>query len=82
MGATDAEDAQLGPDGKPLPGTQLALSAPKDPADAPPVAHMFYVAYFKTGAKAEDRPDHVLLQRRTRQLDHVAAPGLAGAKVR
>ena len=56
VGATDAQDAQLGPDGKPLPGTQLALSAPKDPADAPPVAHMFYVAYFKTGAKAEDRP--------------------------
>ena len=56
VGATDAQDAQLSPDGKPLPGTQLALSAPKDPADAPPVAHMFYVAYFKTGAKAEDRP--------------------------
>ena len=46
----------LGPDGKPLPGSQLALSAPKEPADAPPVAHMFYVAYFKTGANAEDRP--------------------------
>ena len=56
VGATDTEDAQLGADGKPLPGSQLALSAPKEPADAPPVAHMFYVAYFKTGAKAEDRP--------------------------
>jgi carboxypeptidase C (cathepsin A) len=56
VGATDTEDAQLGPDGKPLPGSQLALSAPKEPADAPPVAHMFYVAYLKTGAKAEDRP--------------------------
>lgn len=56
VGATDTEDAQLGPDGKPLPGTQLALSAPKEPADAPPVAHMFYVAYFKTGAKPEERP--------------------------
>ena len=56
VGATDAEDAQLGTDGKPLPGSQLAISAPKDPADAPPVARMFYVAYFKTGAKAEDRP--------------------------
>jgi carboxypeptidase C (cathepsin A) len=56
VGATDAEDAQLGPDGKPQPGSQLALAAPKDPADAPPVAHMFYVAYFKTGAKADDRP--------------------------
>ena len=56
VGATDTDDAQLGPDGKPLPGSQLALSAPKEPADAPPVAHMFYVAYFKTGANAEGRP--------------------------
>jgi len=56
VGATDTEDAQLGPDGKPQPGSQLALSAPKDPAEAQPLAHMFYVAYFKTGAKAEDRP--------------------------
>jgi carboxypeptidase C (cathepsin A) len=56
VGATDEQDAQLGMDGKPLPGTQLALSAPKDPADAPPVARMFYVAYFKKDAKAEERP--------------------------
>jgi len=56
VGATDAEDAQLGSDGKPLAGTQLALSKPKNPADAQPLAHMFYVAYFKTGAKAENRP--------------------------
>jgi len=56
VGATDTDDAQLGPDGKPLPDSQLALAAPKEPADAPPVARMFYVAYFKTGAKAEERP--------------------------
>ncbi len=56
VGATDAADAQLGPDGKPQPGSQLALSEPKNPAETPPVAHMFYVAYFKTGANAEDRP--------------------------
>ncbi len=56
VGASDAEDAQLGPDGVPLPGTQLALAEPKNPAEAPPLAHMFYVAYFKTGANAEDRP--------------------------
>ncbi len=56
VGATDTDDAQLGPDGKPLPGSQLALAAPKEPADAPPVAHMFYVAYFKTGANAGNRP--------------------------
>jgi carboxypeptidase C (cathepsin A) len=56
VGATDAQDAQLGPDGKPQPGTQLALTPPKDPAETPPVARMFYVAYFKKDAKAEERP--------------------------
>jgi len=56
VGATDAQDAQLGMDGKPQPGSQLAISAPKEPADAPPVARMSYVAYFKKDAKAEDRP--------------------------
>ncbi len=56
VGATDAQDAQLGMDGKPQPGSQLALAEPKDPKDAPPVASMFYVAYFKKDAKAEDRP--------------------------
>ena len=56
VGGTDEQDAQLGLDGKPLPGSQLALSEPKDPADAPPVARMFYVAYFKKDARAEERP--------------------------
>lgn len=56
VGATDAQDAQLGPDGKPQPGSQLALSEPKEPKDASPVTRMFYVAYFKKDAKAEDRP--------------------------
>jgi len=56
VGATDAEDAQLGLDGKPEPGSQLANSEPKEPKDAEPTARMFYVAYFKRDAKAEDRP--------------------------
>ncbi|MGB0063286.1 MAG: peptidase S10 [Terracidiphilus sp.] len=56
VGSTDEQDAQLGADGKPQPGSQLALEAPDKAKDAPPVARMFYVAYFKTGAKAEDRP--------------------------
>ncbi len=56
VGATDEEDAQLAPDGRPQAGSQLALNAPKDLKDAPPVARMFYVAYFKTGAKPEERP--------------------------
>jgi len=54
VGATEEQDAQLGPDGKPLPDSDAALV--KDPKDAPPTARMFYVAYFKKDAKAENRP--------------------------
>jgi carboxypeptidase C (cathepsin A) len=56
VGATDADDEQLGADGKPQPGSQLAINAPKEEKDAPPIARMFYVAYFKKDAKPEDRP--------------------------
>jgi carboxypeptidase C (cathepsin A) len=56
VGATDAQDAQLGLDGKAQAGSQLALNEPKEPKDLPPVARMFYVAYFKKDAKAEERP--------------------------
>ncbi|MGO8758450.1 MAG: S10 family peptidase [Terracidiphilus sp.] len=56
VGSTDEQDAQLGADGKPQPGSQLALDEPKEPKDAPAVARMFYVAYFKKDAKPEDRP--------------------------
>ena len=56
VGATDVQDAQLGMDGKPQPGSDLANSEPKDPKDATPFARIFYVAYFKKDAKAEDRP--------------------------
>ena len=53
VGATEEQDAMLGPDGRPLPGT---ATLPKDPAKAPPTAQMFYVAYFKQGADAGQRP--------------------------
>ncbi len=56
VGATDEQDAQLGLDGKPQPGSQLAASQPKDLKDASPAAQMFYVAYFKKDAEAENRP--------------------------
>ncbi len=56
VGATDAQDAQLGLDGKPQAGSQLAINEPKEAKDTPPVARMFYVAYFKKDAKPEDRP--------------------------
>ena len=53
VGATDEQDAMIGTDGKPLPG-QTTL--PKDPAQDPPTAQMFYVAYFKQGADPDTRP--------------------------
>ena len=56
VGSTDVQDAELGMDGKPQSGSQLANNEPKDAKDATPVAKMFYVAYFKKDAKAEDRP--------------------------
>jgi len=56
VGATDAQDAQLAFDGKPIPGSQLASEEPKEPKDAPPTARMSYFAYFKKDAKPEDRP--------------------------
>jgi carboxypeptidase C (cathepsin A) len=56
VGATNVQDAQLDADGKPQPGSQLALAEPKDLKDASPVARMFYVAYFKKDTKAEERP--------------------------
>jgi len=56
VGSTDAQDAQLGLNGKPQAGSQLALEEPKELKDATPIARMFYVAYFKNNAKAEDRP--------------------------
>jgi carboxypeptidase C (cathepsin A) len=56
VGATDPQDAQLGLDGKPEAGSQLALDEPKEPKDAQPTARMSYFAYFKKDAKAEDRP--------------------------
>ena len=59
VGATEDADAQLGADGSPLPNTDAATAAAadKDGKDKPPVARMFYVAYFKKDVtKMEDRP--------------------------
>ncbi len=44
-----------------MPGSQLANSEPKDPKDATAFARIFYVAYFKKDAKAEDQARHLLL---------------------
>lgn len=58
VGSTDELDAQLGPDGRPLPDTEAGLAAAqsKEPKDAPATARMFYVAYFRKDTKVEDRP--------------------------
>jgi len=56
VGSNDVQDAQLGADGKPMPGSELANTEPKEPKDETAFAKMFYVAYFKKDAKAEDRP--------------------------
>ena len=58
VGATEGEDTQLGADGKPQPDSDLAaqFAAAKTTTDQPPLAHMFYVAYFKRDANAEQRP--------------------------
>jgi carboxypeptidase C (cathepsin A) len=54
VGATDAQDATIGFDGKLLPDS--GVKAPANPADAPPTARMFYVAYFAKSADGEHRP--------------------------
>jgi carboxypeptidase C (cathepsin A) len=54
VGATDAQDAMIGLDGKLLPG--MEQKEEKDPSEAPATARMSYVAYFKTGERPETRP--------------------------
>ena len=52
VGATDAQDATMGFDGKPLADSGIKPDVP----DAPPTARMFYAAYFKKDSPAERRP--------------------------
>ncbi len=56
VGATDQQDALLGLDGKMLADTGEKIPDPTKPEEAPPVARMFYTAYFKKGAPSEERP--------------------------
>lgn len=58
VGSTNTDDSQLDSDGKPLPDTNLAaaFANAKTVADQPPLAHMFYVAYFKRDASVDQRP--------------------------
>jgi carboxypeptidase C (cathepsin A) len=54
VGGTDPQDATLGFDGRPLPDANVHL--PERAEDAPPIARMFYVAYFKKDVPAASRP--------------------------
>jgi len=56
VGATDAQDATLGLDGRLLPDTGEKPPDPTKPEEAPPTARMFYVAYFKSSEPSETRP--------------------------
>lgn len=54
VGASNAQDALLGMDGKLLPDS--GEKAPDKPEDASATARIFYTAYFKKGAASETRP--------------------------
>jgi carboxypeptidase C (cathepsin A) len=59
VGASDAYDALLGPDGQLLPDAVVNPTDPTKPEDAPATARMFYVAYFRkdtTPATTGNRP--------------------------
>src|ERR1700685_1387242 len=56
VGATDAQDAALGFDGRLLPDSGEKPLDPTKPEEAPPTARMFYTAYFMKGAPTETRP--------------------------
>ena len=74
VGATDQQDATLAFDGSLLPDS--GVKAPADPAEAPPTARIFYVAYFKKDTTDENASaGDVHLQRRAGVGDDVAAHG-------
>ena len=54
VGATDAQDAMLGLDGKYLPDAPVDL--PAKPEDQPATARMFYTGYFAKGSDIGTRP--------------------------
>ena len=56
VGATDQQDATIGLDGKMLKNSGTAEPDKEKPEEAPPTARIFYTAYFKKDAAAEQRP--------------------------
>ena len=56
VGSSDMQDATLAFDGSLLPDAGVKPPDPEKPEEATATARMFYVAYFKKGATAEQRP--------------------------
>jgi carboxypeptidase C (cathepsin A) len=56
VGSSDSYDTMLGLEGQLLPESGMNAPDPKKPEDAPAVARMFYVAYFKKEAASANRP--------------------------
>jgi carboxypeptidase C (cathepsin A) len=56
VGSSDAQDAMLDFEGKLLPDSGVNPPDKDKPEDEPATARMFYVAYFKKDAVAEQRP--------------------------
>ncbi|MGA1981340.1 MAG: peptidase S10 [Acidobacteriaceae bacterium] len=56
VGSTDAQDATLDFEGNLLPNAGVKPLDPEKPEEAPATARVFYVAYFKKDAGAEQRP--------------------------
>jgi len=54
VGATEAQDAALAPNGSVLPDSGVKPAS--DPNEAPATARMFYIAYFKKDGVSEHRP--------------------------
>ncbi len=54
VGATDAQDAMLRPDGQQT--TDSAMELPAKPQDRPAVARIFYTAYLRADGDAANRP--------------------------
>ena len=54
VGATEAQDATLAPNGSVLPDSGVKPAS--DPNEAPATARMFYIAYFKKDGVSEHRP--------------------------
>ena len=60
VGSTDEQDAQLGTDGKPQPGSQLAIDEPTRRRMRPGGAHVL-CGVLQEGRQARGAPHHVFL---------------------